>query len=266
MGLARCLNSSFGFYQKSRAKPCSSKQSAAKSNKAETRNITTNHKATTKGQEEKGADVGLWTFCTWNAWQTYTPQYFPHLALPFPSGKSTKHGARASNLHPHRSPDDGRLPSDEVGDFAGGLGLRGKLLERPGSRLPVGEKAVARWCCLCQRLYWHGLEGFRRGKKKCLVSLEQEPLPKCRRLGAYVCAARACLACACAFARLGQVTALIFRASCAAKTLKRISFDNNLPWPSSENCEGQVVGFTDQLCSSAASGDCWVGWFFLGCL
>lgn len=44
-----------------------------------------------------------------------------------------------------------------------------------------------------------------------------------------------------------QAAAVIFRAVCAAKTLKRLYLDGNLPWPSSENFQVQVSGFTDQL-------------------
>ncbi|CAJ1344847.1 unnamed protein product, partial [Effrenium voratum] len=44
-----------------------------------------------------------------------------------------------------------------------------------------------------------------------------------------------------------QTAAVILRATCAARTLKRLCLDSNLPWPTSENCEVQVAGFTDQL-------------------
>eukprot|EP00435_Cladocopium_sp_Y103_P024159 s273_g5.t3 len=44
-----------------------------------------------------------------------------------------------------------------------------------------------------------------------------------------------------------QISAVMFRAVCAAKALQRLYLDGNLPWPSSENCEVQVTAFTDQL-------------------
>lgn len=44
-----------------------------------------------------------------------------------------------------------------------------------------------------------------------------------------------------------QISAVMFRAVCAAKALQRLYLDGNLPWPTSENCEVQVTAFTDQL-------------------
>lgn len=49
-----------------------------------------------------------------------------------------------------------------------------------------------------------------------------------------------------------QTAALLFRATCAAKVLKRLNLDSNLPWPTSENCEMLVAAFTDQLCGHQA--------------